>query len=133
MEYPLDETLMIVRYFWRECDFRNKKWGSDPIDAFWVEATLEEAEESVFLRMRSEAVIESEQLARRFEGVADEVGSPGRPFCFLVARDLSAIDPFCVHYPVHQLWNAYSPFEAMPKREIATLDELPGIILPPKT
>jgi len=40
--------IMIIQYFWRNCDL----WGSDleaePIDAFWIEATKKEAESIIF-------------------------------------------------------------------------------------
>ena len=62
--------------------------------------------------------------------MAESLGCPARAFCFLIARDLSTIDPFPVHYPVHQLWNAYSPFELMPARVVTRLEELRSLELP---
>ena len=121
---------MIVRWFWRNCNFRGKDWGASPIDAFWVEATREEAVNDVFPKLQPAEIEESEKLAERFLQLAEEICRPARPFCFLVARDLSTIGPFHVHYPFHQLWNAYSPFKEMPTVNIQSLEEISTLILP---
>ena len=121
---------MVVRCYWRDCDLRGGEWGAPPIDAFWVEATLQEAEFAVFPLLSSKAVEESRRLAAEFKELAEELATPARPFCFLVPRDLSAIDPFHVHYPIHQLWDAYSPFRSMSAMNIDELAELKNIVLP---
>jgi hypothetical protein len=118
---------MIVRSVWPSPDYRHKKWEGSPIDAFWVQATHEEAIESVFPLLSRELELESEELAAECEDLAKTVSQPPRPFCFLVARDLSSIEPFEVHYPVHQSWNAYSRFRSLPARTITSLHELAGI------
>ncbi len=123
---------MLVRRFWRDCGYRGKEWGAERVDAFWVEATSEEAEASVFPRLRAEQIAESRKLAAQGRRIAEKLGTPARPFCFLVARDLSAIDPLRVHYPFHQLWNAYSPFESMRRRQISNLEELRKLKPPPR-
>ena len=89
---------MIVRCFWPSCDFRQKEWDSSPIDAFWVEATHEEALQSVFPMLSQELQVESEQFEARGENLEETDSQPPRLFCFLVARDFSSIDPFEVHY-----------------------------------
>jgi hypothetical protein len=118
---------MIVRFLWPSCDYRQKNRGAIPIDAFWVEATHEEAIQSVFPILSYEAQSESEQLAAQCEHLAETDSQPARPYCFLVARDLSSIDPYEAHYPFHHMWNAYSPFRSFPKRTIRSLVELAGI------
>ena len=115
---------MLVRRLWRDCDFRRKEWGAPRVDAFWVEATEEEAETSVFPHLEPSAIEESRQLSEQYGKLAEQMGSPARSFCFLVAKDLSSVDPFPVHYPIHPMWNAYSPFEAIPSVHITTLDEV---------
>jgi hypothetical protein len=60
------------------------------------------------------------------------MGKPPHPFCFLVARDLSSIDPFEVHYPIHPMWNAYSPFESMRPKKIERLEGLERLSFPAK-
>lgn len=117
---------MRVRAFWRDCTFRHKAWRGDHVNAFWVEATAEEAAAKVFPLLNQQQIGESIQLAGEFGGLADAT----RPFCFLVARDLISIDPFPPHYPFHPMWNAYSPFESMPEVAIAALDDLRDIVLP---
>jgi hypothetical protein len=119
---------MIVRWFWRNCDFRHKEWGTTRIDAFWVETTLEEAEVAIYPRLTQERVAESKALAERLARFAESRGAS--PYCFLVARDLSSIDPHEFHYPFHHMWNAYSPFAEMPEMKISRLEELASIELP---
>ena len=84
-------TQMLVRWFWRNCDFRGKQWRVEPLDAFWVEATQADAETCVFPRLQPAAIAESRELAAEFKGLAGKLGNPTRPYCFLVARDLSSI------------------------------------------
>ena len=105
---------MLIRTFWRSCTHRNNTWSAEPVDAFWVEVTREEALAHIFPLLGPEQIEESEQTVRRDGGAAALLGHPNRPYCFLVARDLSPIDAFAPHYPVHPMWNAYSPFETMP-------------------
>lgn len=121
---PVMVNAMLVRCFWRDCDYRGKERGAGRIDAFWVEATGEEAVAAVFPRLRAEQIAESRELAEQGRRIAEELGTPARPFCFLVARDLSTIDPFQVHYPFHPLWNGSSPFESISEQMIADLEEL---------
>jgi hypothetical protein len=121
---------MIIRWFWRDCNFRGKKWGAIPIDAFFVEATKEEATAEIFPILHPVEIAESRELAERFLHLAEELGTPARPYCYLVARDLSTIDPFHVHYPFHQLWNGYSPFEEIEEVNIQSLEETRELILP---
>jgi len=121
---------MIVRFFWRDCDYRQRKWGKDPIDSFWVECTLQEAEIAIFPRLKPEDVAESRKIAADAGGSLVLMGKPHHRYCFLVARDLTYIVPLVVHHPVHQLWNRYSPFELMPEVEIASLEELREFQLP---
>ena len=47
---------MIVRCFWPKCDFRNGEWEATPIDAFWVEATRDEAIQAIFPLLSTSAV-----------------------------------------------------------------------------
>jgi len=115
---------MIVRSCWPLCEYRNGSWKSPPMDAFWVEATHEEATEPVFPLLSPAKRCESEQASTQCEVIAGVNSQPPGPFCFLVARDLSSIDPFPLHYPFHILWNACSPFRRIPERAISHLDQL---------
>lgn len=117
---------MRIRWYWQNCD----KWSREPVMALWVEATQEEAEIYIFPSLESSKVIDSKNLAEQFKELAAHMGNPARPFCFLVAQDLSSIEPFPVHYPIHQLWNAYSPFDEIPEITITSLDELRNLVLP---
>jgi hypothetical protein len=123
---------MLVRWFWRDCDFQDDQWGAEPKDSFWVEATLDEAEAVIFPRLKAEAVQKSLWLGEHYGEFAKQVSQPPRPFCFLVTRDLRAITPENVGYPFHHMWGAYSPFRTMPPVEISRLEEVADLILPDK-
>lgn len=125
---------MIVRCFWRNCSFWSKSQKNAPhLDAFWVEATKDEADTSIFPLLKPLQVERSELLALKFKTVAADMGNPDHPSCFLVARDLSYIEPLEPHYPIHQLWNAYSPFESMQETILDNLEILQNIHIPQKT
>ncbi|MHB8135741.1 MAG: hypothetical protein ACYDH1_16145 [Anaerolineaceae bacterium] len=121
---------MLIRYVWRNCDFHGEKQGADPIDAFWVEATQEEAEDGIFPGLMPTEIAESRKLAVRFHELAQQKDDLARPFCFLVARDLRLIRPLPLIYPTSSMWNAYSPFTAMPEVYIRTLDEIRNLKVP---
>lgn len=121
---------MKVRCFWPNCTYRNGDWGAAPVDCFWVEATPEEAAGAVFPLMPAERAAASRELAERYGQAAALMGNPAAVHCFLVARDLSSIDPHQPHYPIANLWNAYSPFRAMPEVEVSDLSELRELRLP---
>jgi hypothetical protein len=122
---------MIVRCFWRNCSFQKKLQNAGLVDAFWVESTKKEADSCIFPLLQPSQVEKSKRLALEFKTVAADMGNPNHPFCFLVARDLSYIEPLEPHYPIHQLWNAYSPFESMQKTTIDNLESLRTVTVPP--
>ncbi len=123
---------MLIRYFWRDCNFRSKKWGAVPMDVFWLEATEDEARREVFPLLSKSAIFESEKLAEQPNGKADMCVNSSRSFCFLVARDLTSIDPLPQNYPAPHMWSGYSPFEIMPRMEVECLDQLKRIFSPPE-
>jgi len=112
---------MIIRVYWPQRGDRNE---TEPIDAFWVEATYEEAEKAIFPFLAPEAIERSKTHAKEGESIASQIGNSLRPYCFLVAQDLSTIEPCNVHYPFHHMWNGYSPFKELPECHINTLEEL---------
>ena len=114
---------MLIRAYWRNC----KSCGGD---ALWVEATKVEAESDIFPKLSPDEIIKSKQLSKETGHMAEFMGHPDLIFCFLISKDLSFICPFEVHYPISNLWNAYSPFREMPAIHIAHLDELRGVDLP---
>jgi hypothetical protein len=123
---------MLVRLFWPDCQFWRWTLREDGEvgDAFWVEATLAEAREEVFPWLSEEDREHSEDLVRKDGDRLARKGEPGRPFCFLVTRDLGRITPCSVIDPCHQMWGAYSPFVPMPPRKVWTLAELAEIEVP---
>jgi ribA/ribD-fused uncharacterized protein len=119
---------MIIRVYWPRCHYRNFQ-KAEPIDAFWVEASYEEAQKAVFPFMTPEAIERSKTHAKDGESIAFQIGNPPRPYCFLVAKDLSTIDPFEVHYPFSHMWNGYSPFQGIVEYRINALEELKDFVL----
>jgi len=117
---------MIVRYYWPDYEPRESA-QRDPVDAFWVEATLEEAAAAVFPYLSGEQKESSEREVKDFGHIAKEVGDPPRPYCFLVAKDLRSIEPYPVHYPFHHGWNAYSPFRYIGDYVISKLEQLASL------
>jgi hypothetical protein len=111
---------MLVRCYYPQCNFRN----TTPIDSFWVEATYEEAEKAIFPFLTPEEIKKSKTYAEMGQKIAAKISSPPKPYCFLVAKDLSIINPFEVHYPFSNMWNAYSPFKSLSECYIDTLEEL---------
>ena len=119
---------MLVRYYWPNHVKQSGKSGKDvSIDSFWVEATLEEAEKAVFPHISEDARFQSTHTAEELIVIAKKIMQPPHPYCFLVARDMSEIEPNDVHYPFHHMWNAYSPFRKIEMHEIDNLDELAAI------
>lgn len=114
---------MIFQVYWPQRD-RN---GAKPIDSFWVEATYEEAEKAIYPFLTPEEIERSKTHAKEGESIASQIGNPPCPYCFLVAKNLSTIDPFHVDYPYHQMWNAYSPFKEIAKHHINALEELKAL------
>jgi hypothetical protein len=121
---------MRVRFYWRNCEYQGQNWHAGPVDAFWVEATEQEARTSVFPAMMPCQIEESYRLVAQYGRAAAAIGNSECPFCYLVARDLSSLAPLPPHYPVHQLWNAYSPFERMSEVTVDDLTDLQSITLP---
>lgn len=111
---------MLIRFKWKDCDLCGA-------DAFWLETTEQEAREQVFPLLNNETIAASEQLAKESEAFAAAMECPERTFCFLVSGDLTLIHPFKALYPIHQLWNGYSPFEEIDSIEITQLSEIKNI------
>lgn len=120
---------MLIRCFWPKCDYRDETQSVHGTDALWVEATAEEAAREVFPLLAPDLIARSESLALRSR-VARDLGTPPRPFCYLVARDLSVVIPLEPHYPVSPMWNAYCPFRKFPITEILTLAEARDLRMP---
>jgi len=94
---------MLIRFVWRHCHYDRipETLRKYRVDAFFLEASLEEAEESVFPFMDPEAVSESKSLGLQYLWNGEKVLA--RPYCFLAARDLSYIFPESPAYPFDEL------------------------------
>ena len=122
---------MLVRLFWPKCWHFADKSDKASMDGLWVEATREEAESEILWRLSPEQQEKSHREAAT-DWYAREIGNPSRPYCYLVAHDLSSIIPFNCRYPVHQMWNAYSPFGQFETFSFSKLEELKNLVVPRK-
>lgn len=114
----------MIRWYWPGCTYRERRWNAEPIDCFWVEANREEAERQIFPLLDREKVMLSHEMAAKGHGIAQPADGIARPYCFLVAKDLSSIDPFQATYPYANLWNGYSPFREMAEKSLSTMEEI---------
>lgn len=117
---------MLVRLYWNQCTLTRPE--NQPIDAFWVEATENEAKNLVFPYCSADIVARSQMYGARDREIAAQFGSISRPCCFLIAHDLSTIKPLAVHYPYSPMWNAYSPFRKIAEHHIDSLEKLVNFI-----
>ena len=108
---------MLFRWYWPRCTYRERRWNAEPIDCFWLEATREEAERQLFQLLGQNKVALSNEMAAKGCGITQPTYGIARPYCFLLAKDLSSIDPFQANYPYANLWNGYSPFREMAERK----------------
>lgn len=120
---------MRVRLFWPSCDLFDVGKSGTFMDAYWVEATREEAEADILPRLNQELQVKSHQEAVD-DKFAKQNGNPPRPYCYVVTKDLSNIIPFNCRYPFHQLWNAYSPFGRFQPFLFTRLEELMDFAVP---
>ena len=102
---------------WPDCKFRNREWVDEGVDSFWIRCSPEEVTEKVIPLLGEGARSRMEEIGQR--------NNPKHPKrFFLVAKDLSSIEPFQWSYPFANLWNAYSPFRKVDEVIIDNLDEL---------
>ena len=81
----------------------------------------------IFPWLKDDIIAASEAFGTGSEAIAATMGCREHSFCFLVSNDLTFIKPFKAGYPVHQLWNGYSPFEAIEPVKITQLSEIESI------
>jgi hypothetical protein len=103
---------------------RNTNYNVEPMDYFWVECTLEEAEAKIIPRL-------SEELLSSYRDVSRVPNIPkpelsymiGKRF-FLISRDCREIEPFPWFFPFAGQWNEDCPFICMRKQEVHDLCDL---------
>lgn len=132
---------MLVRLFWPDRCIgmgsykKDRRVGTQEqredrcIDFFWVEATKEEAEAQILPFVSPDIAQKSYDLARDIR-LAALWGTPTRPFCCLIAQDLSEFVPLKSSFPYGGMWNAYSPFGEFAPALLQTLDELRQFTVP---
>ena len=115
---------MLVRVYWPNCNCGHRDWGKHRrIDALWVEATQQEAEAELLPFLPPDVAKQSRAVAQE-HSIASALGEPPRPYCYLVAVDLSVFVPFKASYPFSHMWNAYCPFGEFAPSVLNSLDEL---------
>jgi hypothetical protein len=150
--------VMIVRMIWPDHRRDTTIVGNGHAgDAFWLECRLAEADALVLSHATPERRAElardiSDIIAvarariasfdrERAEDDTDEwmpdegkwrrYGGAADPWiCFLVSRDGAVIEAHPWHYPFSGLWNAYSPFRAIPETVMASLADLRALPTP---
>ena len=119
---------MLIRSYWPDCDWRDNQHQEIDLDCYWVEATEDEAQAAIFPLLDAQRREQSENFAHQSLSISNHIAADvPRPYCYLVASDLSSIDPFPAHYPFGNLWNGYSPFREVAARRPETLSDLVGI------
>ena len=96
---------MLIRFVWRHCDYERipENLRKFRVDAFFLEASREEAEEEVFPFLERDAITESKRLGLKYLWNGQSILA--RPYCFLAARDLSYIFPESPVFPFDDLRN----------------------------
>lgn len=108
---------MIIKLIWPECEFQNGSWGSKPIDSYWVECTIPEAEDKVF------PFINETQIKKVYQIENDNI-TKNELMYFLVSKNLKSIQPFAWYYPYSGMWNGYCPFKEINELSIVSLEEI---------
>lgn len=114
---------MKVSAVWPDCDYLNREWVYDrnkAIDSYWVQCSPKEVEEEILPLLTEESV----ELMKGIEKTYGRSNPHSPDKFFLVAKDLSSVEPFNWAYPFHHMWNAYSPFEKVNEFVIDDLHEL---------
>jgi len=117
---------MRTRLYWSKCTLKRSE--SEPVDTFWVEATNFEAKQLIFPHCSARQIESSLAYALRDHELSYLFSNPALAYCFLVAQDLSSIEPFAVYYPFSPMWDAYSPFRSIEENQLASLEDLKTII-----
>jgi hypothetical protein len=107
----------------------HSNFNVQPMDYFWVECTVEEAEAKIVPML-------SEEFLLRYQSISKEPNTPppelsfmrGKRF-FLVSRDGRDIEPFAWYFPFAGLWGAYCPFRCMRKRKVRDISDLRDIVV----
>ena len=117
---------MRTRLYWSKCTLKRSE--SEPVDTFWVEANNFEAKKLIFPYCSARQIESSLAYALRDHELSSLFSDPALAYCFLVAQDLSSIEPFAVYYPFSPMWDASSPFQSIEEHQLSSLEDLKTII-----
>lgn len=115
---------MIVRFINPAIEEDSDQWGCSDDDIFWVECTYTEAREKIIPLLKGDSITATEKQTEQNKFYKLSFSDFICEIDFLVSRTLDVPKPTVLRYPVHQMWNAYSPFYIFPKVEITNLNEL---------
>lgn len=116
---------MRTRLYWSKCTLKRSE--SEPVDTFWVEANNSEAKQLIFPYCSARQIESSLAYALRDHELSLLFSDPALAYCFLVAQDLSSIEPFAVYYPFSPMWDARSPFQSIEENQLSSLEDLKAI------
>ncbi len=121
---------MRVCLIWQGCTMSHGEWRHEPIDAFWVAASEEEAREFFVDKLTEEDLEEFENACKDkdyldgwYRGTREFCDPSDDDFRFLVTRDMSRVDLGFAVYPYSGMWNGDSPFKKY-EAEIVSLSDL---------
>ena len=101
--------------------------GTDkPMDYFWVQCTVKEAEDKIVPRLSEEFLRHYRQIDR--EADLDYPDMVGKRF-FLISRDGKHIEPCDWYFPFAGQWNSWNPFHCMRKRLIHDVKDLRNLAI----
>ena len=115
---------MKIKLLWPQCRFLNKQWTNEALDSYWVQCTIDEAKNKVFIYLSASQIEESMKNWEPKENNEEAIKNDSDCLHFLISKDLKSIESFPWYYPYSGQWNAYCPFEEIEEVEISDLKEI---------
>ena len=99
----------------------NGKYEDEPMDNFWVECSVDEAEAAIVPGLSGELLLRYQDISRRSELAPPDM--KGKRF-FVISRNGLDIAPREWYYPFSGQWNGRCPFLCMRKKTVRDLTGL---------
>ncbi len=115
---------MKIKLLWPQCRFLNKQWTKEAMDSYWIQCTIDEAKNKVFIYLSASQIEESMKNWEPKENDVESIKNDSDCLHFLISKDLKSIESFPWYYPYSGQWNAYCPFEEIEEVEISDLKEI---------
>jgi hypothetical protein len=116
---------MIVRALWENCPSWARDGEDQPIDAYWVECSPDEYEQTIKCHLPAQQICGIEDQIQKFGEyyLCDKT----KNLFFLISKDLHSIQLTPRHYAFSPMWNGYNPFQGIPTVVICSLEELTSL------